>query len=421
VTLRIAVLVAVLGACGFHPSIASDGQGSGDDGQGSGSADAGTTVTGPCGTVGAIRDDFDDGITAPMWNVVTNGVESGGVLVVTPTVTAPPLQFIGYLAKHSIDLTGEAVTVEVTGMVDTGSIATGALYLVSDKMNYVTIYQRTGMLVVEIGAPGPITAVSVPYDPVQQRWWRIAEAGGMVSFYASPDGVTWNALPGATPTPNWITRGRIALGGSTDGNHGSVSFDNLNQDTTPAGWCKPGVLVDKFQRTMLGLDWDAHVSMPSGCMPAVSNGARFDQNGMPDSRCWLTTREGFDLTGDHVMAYIPALTNRPTGWLGFLRVVPDDINDAFLIQYDSGQLCAQVQSKPEVCIAYASADTYWRISESGGTLTFDTSSDAVVWSVVAAIQVLFSVSAVDVEIGTATTTGFSPTANYVLDAYNSGP
>jgi hypothetical protein len=255
----------------------------------------------------------------------------------------------------------------------------------------------------------------------QQTWWRIAEAGGSVTFYASPDNVTWTVLS-TISTPSWIKRGRIALGGSTDGNHGSVSFDNLNQANAAAGWCKAGTFVDDFSRTMIGIDWDAHISMPSGCLPTVNNGARFDQNGTANSRCWLTTREGFDLTGDHVMAYIPALTNRPSGWSGFLRVVSDNVTDAFLIQYDTGaELCAQVQSRAEVCIAYASADTYWRIGESAGTLTFDTNSDAVAWTVVAAIPVLFAVTAVDIEIGTATTATFSPTANYVLDDYNKGP
>ena len=151
-TLRLALSVAVLGACGFHPSLVGDGQGSGDDGSTMGSGDGGTTITGPCGTVGAIRDDFNDGMTAPMWNVVVSGVESGGSLVVTPTVTTPAMQFVGYLAKHTIDLTGDAVTVEVTGMVDINSPAVGALYLVSDRMNYVTIYERNNMLVVEVGA-----------------------------------------------------------------------------------------------------------------------------------------------------------------------------------------------------------------------------------------------------------------------------
>ena len=88
-------------------------------------------------------------------------------------------------------------------------------------------------------------------------------------------------------------------------------------------------MVDQFNRNLIGPDWTSHVSMPTGCLPAVSFGARFDQNGTPNSRCWLTTSPGFDLTGDHVMAYIPAITNRPAGWTGFLRVVSDNINDAF--------------------------------------------------------------------------------------------
>src|SRR5450755_2987817 len=130
--IRLAVLGFLLAGCGFHP-----GSSSGDDahpipdgpsGSGSGS-DAGTTVDGPCGLPGAIRDDFNDNVTADRWIVETPAQtnETGGELVVTPigvvvNVTITPMivaQFMGYYSKHAVDLTGGTVTTEVTGMVDT--------------------------------------------------------------------------------------------------------------------------------------------------------------------------------------------------------------------------------------------------------------------------------------------------------------
>ena len=46
------------------------------------------------------------------------------------------------------------------------------------------------------------------YDETNHAWWRIAESGGLVSFWTSLDGTTWNLL-GVVAKPAWATTGYV--------------------------------------------------------------------------------------------------------------------------------------------------------------------------------------------------------------------
>jgi hypothetical protein len=408
------------------------------DAPGTGS-DASTTL-GPCGHVGAVRDDFNDNVTADQWAVATPAQvsETGGELVVTPigvvTTTTTPLPvmppvavYMGYVSKHTVDLTGGAVTVEVTGMVDASSPAAVAEFgVVSSKSQYALIV--VGHNAISFDASGTLSG-TVPYDPVAQRWWRIAHTGSTLTAEASPDGSTWTTIGTPMPQPPWLARVDIALGGSSTDltPHGSVHYDNLDRDVDAEGWCKASSSTDLFERTTIGFDWDASATKntPATCTPSVNDGAHFDQTGMATGRCELVTAQGFDLTGDSVMIYVPPIEDTRTGWNPFLRVVSDTVADTFYLQFEhdpTDQLCAQVHSDPEQCIPYDSAnDVYWRIRESNGVLAFETGLDTVNWTTVGTTAITFPVTAVDVEIGTMVTATFTPSVSLVITAYNNNP
>jgi hypothetical protein len=436
---RLAVLSLLLTACGFRPGGSNP---AGDDDQlidAPASGSDASTILAPCGTVGAVRDDFNDNLTADQWDVATPAQvsETGGELVVTPIgvvpttallpVMPPVAQYMGYLSKHAVDLTGGALTVEVTGMVDPSSPAAVAEFgAVNTRTLYALIVVGHGSI--SFDASGTLSG-TMPYDPIAHRWWRIAHTGSTIVAELSPDGVTWTPIGMPMAQPSWLARVDIALGGSsTDVTaHGSVHYDNLDLDVAATGWCKASSLTDQFERTTISFDWDALATKtgPPTCTPTVNDGAHFDQTGMMTSRCELTTAQGFDLTGDSVMMYVPTIAITRTGWNPFIRVVSDAVADTFYLQFEhnaTDQLCAQVHSDPEQCIPYdADNDLYWRIGESNQVLTFDTSPDAAVWTIVGKTAITFPVTAVDVEIGTAVTATFTPGVSLVISAYNNNP
>lgn len=438
--LRLAAIVLLFSGCGFKPAGAPTGD---DDhpivdaaGQGSDAA----TILGPCGTPGAVRDNFDDSLTADRWDVAspTQVTETGGELVVTPiavmvpSIPMPVAQYMGYLSKHTVDLTNGAVTVEVTAMVDaSSSTAVAELGVVNTRTTFALIVVGHGAISFYSNDGQPTGSISgtIPYDPIAHRWWRIAHTGATITASVSPDGVVWTPLGTPLPQPAWLARVDIALGGASSdlAPHGSVHYDNLDRDIDAAGWCKASSAIDRFERNTVGLDWDALATKngPPTCMPSVNGGAHFDQTGTATGRCKLTTVQGFDLTGDGVMIYVPPIVQTRAGWNPFLRVVSDAVADTFYLQFEhnqTDQLCAQVRTDPKQCIDYDSAnDMYWRIRESNGVLAFETGLDIVNWTTVGTTTITFPVTAVDIEIGTAVTATFAPGVNLVITAYNTNP
>jgi len=415
-------LMVLLASCGFTPAVGRDG-GSGpvlDAAVDDAGPDAGPIYTGKCGSTGAIRDNFDDGAIDNEWRTTGMASEANGVLSVTPNSSQT---FSGYLSKHRVDLTGTNVEVEVPQMLDTTSNAIAALYLVADPNHYLAITQVHGKLNAEWADGGGATDVNATYDPVNQKWWRISEASGKVTFEISADGATYSLLSTIT-TPTWVNDVVIALGGYSDGvvTHGTVAYDNLDEKLDLAGWCKADTFTDNFMRSSVGYDWTARFTPTTGaagCIPSVNNGAHFDQSGIPNSRCWLASGHGYDLAGSRVYAHVPSIVTTKPGWTTFLRAISDNVSDAMLIAWDTGNLCAQIRSETPICRPYDMAkDLYWRIGEAGGTLVFDASPDATVWTPVATVPVPFALNALEIQVGTEATTSFAGTVGLVVSGYN---
>ncbi len=436
VSLLEAAAVALLGACGFQPGLAGGGAhdgstgsdaGSGgndlDGGAGSDGSDGGTVLTGRCSSPGVLRDDFTTGVTGGTGQWFALGMSSviGGVLSVTPSSASG---FAGYYSKHTIDLTGANVTVEVPAMISTTANATAGLYLYVDATHYLALYQQLGMLVAEYQNGSGLMATKIAYDATK-RWLRIAETSGQITFQWSPDDAMWTAFGPALATPAFTTSLGLGLGGISYDNqpHGSAQFDNLNQAADPAPWCKASTFVDRFARTTIGLDWSRRLvpNNGNGCLPTVNNGAHFDQSGNANSRCWLVTAKAFDLAGSSAMTYVPAITSSEAGWSVFLRGVTDNL-DAFYIQYqDPNMVCAQVGGATPICKAYSAADLYFRLRQAPGQLYFEASSDATTWATIAQVAAPFSVAATQFELGTATTTSFGGTLQLTIPDYNTPP
>ncbi|MEP6866331.1 MAG: hypothetical protein ABJE66_37275 [Deltaproteobacteria bacterium] len=415
-----AVLTVLLASCGFKPTVGA-GDASGPPGDAAVDApDAGPIYTGKCGSTGAIHDNFDDGVIDNEWRAAGLTTETGGVLSVTPNSN---LNFGGYITKHRVDLTGTNVAVEVPQMLDTNSNATAALYLVADPTHYLAITQQDGTLNAEWDTGTNATDLGVDYDPVADRWWRISEASGTVTFEVSADGAAFTPI-GTVASPPWVDDIEIAIGGYSDGvvTHGTVEFDNLDDKLDPAGWCKAGGFGDQFMRPTVGYAWTARktpTTGASGCTATVNNGAHFDQSGIPNSRCWLANGRAYDLAGSYAYAHVGPITMQKPGLTTFLRAISDNVIDAMMIDFDTGNLCAQIRSDTPICRPYdVAADLYWRISEAGGTVVFDASPDTMTWTPIATVPVPFPLNALEIQLGTESTIAYSGPVPLVVGTYN---
>jgi len=181
----------------------------------------------------SLKDDFDDGVTAHLWDRSYDGngctyMEAGGELVIMPAMTTS--EYCGYGSAMGYDLTSSAATVEIKQTPDTAK----------DTATYLTLETEQGIL--EIGQEGTDIAMRyekpgmtadlavIPYDPVAHRWWRIREQNGTTYWETSANGMTWT-IRAQAPNPVSITTVDVYLiagTGSAVMTPGEAHFDNFN-------------------------------------------------------------------------------------------------------------------------------------------------------------------------------------------------
>ena len=414
-SLALILIASVCGVgCGFAPAPAT---GVGDDLPVDAAAGDANELAGPCGSPGAIHDNFDDPTAPAMWNVDVVGgtvVRQNSRLVVTPTGTP----FAGYIAKHLVALTGAAIEVEVPQMLDVTTNGLAELYVEQDNMHFVAISQKHGMLTAQVTNGVQTLTMSSPYDSIAHRFWRISELNAMLHFEASPDGVTWAQLL-VTPTPAFVTTVRIDLGvnGDPAKASGSVAFDNLNTQVPSATWCKAATFTDDFQRTTFGTAWLNRYTSGGGCAMSINNGAHLDQNVLP-AICYLGSSHAFDLTESTASALIYSITHYTSTWYTYLTVASDDGHVANLA-FNNNQMCVTIDGGQNMCRDYVTSESYWRIREAAGMTVFETSVDKSTWLPVTSMADPFPLQAVEIRIGTLTKNDLS--GNHIgltVSAYN---
>jgi hypothetical protein len=133
-------------------------------------------------------------------------------------------------SNNTYDLTGSSVSVHVIASPSTGSTSS-LLQVMTDANNYFWwIKQGTGFYAQRMKAGVGGSVINIGYNSVTHAWWKISESGGTITWWTSPDGVTWTSqatyVHGMT-----ITAMNVRFQGSTFAivsNPGIFKWNNLN-------------------------------------------------------------------------------------------------------------------------------------------------------------------------------------------------
>jgi hypothetical protein len=191
-------------------------------------ADGSLTDTFSCN--GPFSTDFTGGL--PAWatpyaygaaTVATNGTE-----MVVDLKTPPADSYAGIISP-TLAFISRAAAVEVTQMVNTAGPARAYL-CINNCMSCIgdCVLQESGTLNL-YRANTTTPAVTVPYEPVQHRWWRLREQAGVTYAETSPDGVSYSVLGSfATPATSAATELWLGAWNAKNNKGGEVHYANLS-------------------------------------------------------------------------------------------------------------------------------------------------------------------------------------------------
>jgi hypothetical protein len=154
----------------------------------------------PC-SIAVLTDDFNDNRLVPRWSVALAGLstisEAQALLISTPGSTS------GTAMVESINeysLTGASLSFEATiPATSPGTITQlGVRDPVWSQEAFFEVSAGTLTCISQVGTT-PTTVCSAAYDTVAHRFLRFVEAGGIVTFQASSNGTSFNALGNSGP------------------------------------------------------------------------------------------------------------------------------------------------------------------------------------------------------------------------------
>jgi len=392
--MRAAVALLLVAGCSFRPSGASVVGDAGDDDAAGDAQPVGSgSGTPTCGIPGSLQDDFSDTALAK-WNVV---VKSNGTVMAMPAnvltlkVTNDSGSSAGVVSKHAVDMTGGAIEVAVP-MVLGGAGSTG--FIVGfDYAHFFGFVLKSNMLTTEELDGATSSAQMVAFDPKMMKQWRFREAGGMVYFETSPDGVTWTPRDSPLPTPSWITDMFVSM--IATGASGMAQFANLDTGLTTAPWCPIDTLHDAF--TGSNFQWGGEVQS-TACAYAVGSGASVTTLALI-ATCYLGSSRAYALTGDSVVVGWQSTTTPSATYEPFVAVAGD--TGRFVVAIESGFVCYPNATTCSTVYPFdpSSHDKFWKITESSGTLTFASGSDGTTWTPFATGSAGFSTDTTELELG----------------------
>jgi hypothetical protein len=153
----------------------------------------------PC-KVEALRDDFEDGVTDGRWASSYGAPgcvagEADGAFAATVLDASEAPAYCAYRSAAAFDLTGSQLVLKVERMIEPAPDSPGVAYVkltASQNRHGVELVQEGGRLECRRWQAREYRDVdSSPWDARADRYWKIAEGGGQVTWSTSPDGDAW--------------------------------------------------------------------------------------------------------------------------------------------------------------------------------------------------------------------------------------
>jgi hypothetical protein len=387
--------------CSFHPSLATDSGTTGGDGGLVGDGGGSMLQPATCAVPASLQDNFTEAMPTGWYTATGPGgmVTSGsGDLVLT--VSGDMMSAADALAKHNVNLSGSALELEVPAVLG-GSGVTG-LSIGLDQTHYAGFLVAKNNLTSSIIDGANKSTHNATYDGSAQLWWRFREASGTLYVETSPDDATWTAQTSG-PTPSWIAYTRPFVQGYGIGSAGTAQIAQLDTAYTAAPWCAADTLTDDFSGSDLQwLNETPIYTMASPCAYTLAAGAATIVSTM--TTCYIGTSYAWDLTGSSVVIEW-ASTSAPNMMFQPAVMLASDTGTPVGVYVNGTQACYPDAATvgTTACITHAfdpaNQDKYWRISESSGTLTFESSPDKNTWTTLAHDADPFPMDAVEIRLG----------------------
>ena len=339
-----------------------------------------------CAQPTLVTDDFNDAVALPDFVVAESGTAS---VTMNGTLAAIDLATSGYatLASYrAFSLDEASAFIEVLAPPAPATQAAFYFAAVHDGQNQVAFKIQAGKLAAEYRtAPGDPTDVeTIPFNPVTHRWLRLREEGETIYWEASQDGNLYLEVARA-PSVVPLTYVRILLHGDSDPEGaagGVVQVDNFNGGGPPIGtWCPAASFGTDFEGPVAAEPW-TELPDVSCAISLVGGELHFDLAAGMDGSCHFAARPRFDLTGSSAGIKIVEPIDPDEDAISGLRLHADSEN-WIEMRVTGGTLKvvlsrAGTASSPWSTGYLPNENQYWRISEEGGDVQFQT-HDGTAW------------------------------------------
>jgi hypothetical protein len=394
--------------CSFHPGLAPDAPG-GDDDDGGGplpGSDAGVYAAPTCGTPGSLQADFTGSTLDPLWLAIANhATYTVGSNAITITVTDNgAMSGVLLYALPFVNLTAGELRVEVVSPLPSPGIT--ELYVQGpDPMHLITMAVTNGTLQATVIDGGPPMMGSASYDVSAPYWWSLFDDAGQFHIRISQDQQSWTDVLPPMTTPSFVSSLRPVLEALAGA--GSASFAQVDTAQGSAPWCDADTLHDTFATDQAWLN-SATSGMPPPCMYTFGSDGIVKPT--KTATCYLGSTAAYNLVNSSFVVAWGSGSASPT----FVPLVSIGTAASYAEVYVDGADASSYNWTPQTQAHVwdpAGSDAFWRVSESGGTLTFENSAtgSAGSWSTLATGPDPFDLSSVLIELGASATS--NPAAN----------
>ncbi|HTL36910.1 MAG TPA: hypothetical protein VL326_27430 [Kofleriaceae bacterium] len=262
-------------------------------------SDAGPT---PCNLISMLGDDFNDNDLDVLWPGHSGTVnESNGVV----TLDASATTYAQLSANRYFDFRNGFVS----ALIDSPSTFDGSseinMYLQAPKKNYMLrITRRMNGFTFFRQENGQDNVIGTkPYDPVTDRYWKIANNGGVAEFSFSPNGTNYTiaaSVPGL-PYIDFMTPTFTAYRSATPL---VATIDDVNGGTASGIACPARSLADNFDDGTLDEKWTAR-SQVLGAGTLSEQGGYADLSFPMLSQVILESPSFVDLRDDQFVIEVP--------------------------------------------------------------------------------------------------------------------